>query len=313
MFYARTAFFLIVGFLVPVLFAVVVGPRIFSSSVEYPNIGADLAQPYLAPGNDSSAGDSSAGDSSPGEFSAGFISGAQTLEISRGESYASIEDDRLLDPQSDKLFVVTFAVRFDELPRVGKRQSLILKYDNLSRPHSGWGVSVRRRDTSLRPEVYWVAPDGKGDWFSFEPMNLIPGNWYRFTLVAKSRHFLSFYCEELSGPSKLADTAPQSRFMGGYDLAGIPEPRSGARLNIGSTRSTSDTFSGNIGLVLIAQLPELPADRFAVGRFLEGSPATLGGKLPADSVMLWIGREGFDASRNRRPVTLNGSARWKLM
>jgi hypothetical protein len=216
------------------------------------------------------------------------------------EAYAAAEgirsDEGLseLDPRTDKAFIVSVRVRFDQLP-AGKARNIILsKYDRRERVgERGWALSLRRFDTSLRPEIFWRGNDG-GDWYIFDEVSLALKNWYAFTIVSERGNYLSLYIQNLGAAGTENGDV---RFLGGYDVSGFSPPSSGARPVSGDSRSNALMLQGALADVLIAAPEDLPED---MRGFLNGGPAEIAGKFPEDRINLWVENGGRDKSRFKR-------------
>lgn len=285
-------------------------------------IGAPLLFDYVVGPADLSSSASSARIQMP-EIMTG--KGDEQLTIAEGSAFASVRSDSALEISPNLPFIVSALVRFDQLPTGEDRHVFIAKFAGKNPPYAGWAFAMHRLSTSLRPEIYWRGDDGQGGWFAFERVNLRTDQWYSFTAVLSKELSLSLYLQEakmspealrlLSQASVLNEpTDPANntlQFLGGYDVSGIPLPRTRADLNFGAIRADQKAFHGELSSLLIAAPQELPRSKRKLMAFLNGGSKKIHSQLKDEDVKLWISERGIDESGFARPTTLSGGAQWK--
>ncbi|MCB0344666.1 MAG: hypothetical protein KDD66_06100 [Bdellovibrionales bacterium] len=298
----RIFLFSLLGFIAPVLGSVLLISTYYSD--------ASSTRDLTAPPHDGSADDLGKGNM------------PKVITVGSGVAFASINSYPELDAAVDKNFLVSFLVRFDELPDTTYRHNLIAKYARNKRPYPGWAVGVHRRATSLRVEAYWRDAKGAGGWFPFDSISLTPKKWYAVSLVIQPRNSLAIYVQDVGAPfespqsgvlsfgEKLRTNAP-AKFEGGYDISEIGVPATNAELVLGATRQGKEGFRGNVALVLLARPDDLGKSVEEHVRILDGGPSHIVGKLRPEDVSLWITESGSDESRFQSKIELSGQASWQ--
>lgn len=239
----------------------------------------------------------------------------------RGTSFAFVKGEGL-DPEEDELFLVSFMLRFDTLPLVGKRNNIVAKYERDRQPYPGWAVAVHRLSTSVRPEVYWRGEDGKGGWLTFADVEFLPNRWYAMSVVARPGKMISVYIQALaphdhagarsaSGWVQVGDVLEPLGdviFAGGHDISGLQTPRTVSDLQVGAKARGKTAFRGDIAHLLISTPTELSLSIDNLRTALSGGPLTIRRLFAADDVQLWIGDSGRDESRFARLVETAGAS-----
>ncbi len=230
-----------------------------------------------------------------------------------------VDSDESLGPNPEKTFVVSFFLRFAELPEVGRRQKFIAKYDRAHSPYAGWAIAFRRLRTSQRPEVYWQDLSGKGGWFSFEAWEFKPHTWYSLTMLARPEDYLGLFVQELNisslgssigsatgssfGPSPSGDGLKKIKFLGGFSLSGLSCPATSGPLEVGVRGPRPGNASSEVAEILVARSNVLPNDREELSSLLSGGSIHLSQVLPVADISLWIDEKGVDKSHFSRKLS----------
>ena len=74
---------------------------------------------------------------------------AEAFFIPGGGSYASVIHSKRLDPTAEAYFLVSLAVRLNELPPKGVKQNIVEKYQADKFPYPGWSFAVPNLGTCL--------------------------------------------------------------------------------------------------------------------------------------------------------------------
>jgi hypothetical protein len=210
--------------------------------------------------------------------------------------HARIDGASELDPHQEDLFLVSFLVRFEELPSEKLRHNIIEKYETSTRPYAGWAVGVQRINDRVRPQVYWRDSKGQGGWFTFESVELVPKQWYCITLVARDSEYLSLYSQRMFIKKEpKADVGV--KFLGGHSLKEISTPKTRANVSLGVVRSNGKSFQGDFGYVVIARPNNLPEDIDSLLEYLAGGAARIRDKLGSADLLLSINEKWQDDSR----------------
>ncbi len=101
-----------------------------------------------------------------------------------------------MDPLPNENFLVSFVVRVDRLPRLGREILLLGKTERVRKKTRGWSISIGHLDTGFRPSVFWRSAEG-GEEFTFERFDFRPGTYYAFTLVAHPQRYLALYVQKI--------------------------------------------------------------------------------------------------------------------
>lgn len=241
----------------------------------------------------------------------------KVITVGSEVAFAAVAPHPGLDAAPDEPFLVSFLVRFDELPEEGYRHNLVAKYSGSTRPYPGWAVGVHRRSTSLRLEVYWRDALGSGGWFPFDSVSLVPKKWYALSLVARPRQSLALFIQDIDTPfdddgaeGRELRTGSRVKFVGGHDVSDVGIPGTDAHLVLGATRQGKEGFTGNVALVLIAHPKALASSAEEFRRALDGGPTHIVKKLHPEEISLWITERGTDESRFASAVELSGQATW---
>lgn len=229
-------------------------------------------------------------------------------EIDKSDAKASPDGEaqnqilRTLDPKPDRGFVASILFMMERLPPEDSRYSIATKISNESRYNLGWGMFIKRFETSVRPEVYWQgAADGAGT--VLERYDFRPRIFYALTLVARPGEYLGVYVQPLgSAPlyrdRNLRSTADEAyraekdskhgpvSFLGGADLAELKLPESSTALTFGVARKNSRGLSGWVREVLVAYPKTLPKTISDYQNFLDGGPSRIAARLSPDEIGL---------------------------
>ena len=294
-----------VGFCVPIGLALLVAPQLFPRALDARSVSGE-AYSRAALGIPAEGGE------------------ADRLPDADGPSQGSapfrtIATDRRLDPEPGKVFVVSFLFRVENLPRQGKRQKIIYKYDNEHKPFAGWAIALRRLDSSTRPEVYWQSAAGDGGWFSFDHFNLKKRTWYAATFTARPGDYMNLYirefptmpdgspdrtaAEESDEPSFGLTPIGEVVFSGGYSLTGIETPVTASPLQFAARQSRGGEMRLELAELAIGAHEDFPTKPERVRPVLQGEFADLLRLLPETSLALHIDPSGEDKSPAARPIS----------
>ncbi len=227
-----------------------------------------------------------------------------------------VDSDDYLDPQAGQIFLVSAKFRLIELPAVGVREKIVVKYDGNNKPYPGWAIALHRFSSSARPSVYWKNIKGEGGWYTFNAVSLNPGKWYVITLLARGGDFLSVYLEKLpaktggiegesvSVANSVADSSRSISFCGGFDVSDAGLAKTASPLIVSGLIVNGKGGGVEVESLLIASPPLGRPTVEEVKRIIAGGPAAAihQGIDPAD-LLLWITPNGKDLSRFSRSVT----------
>jgi len=235
--------------------------------------------------------------------------------LESSNQFAAIESDEFLDPQAGRGFFVSVAFRLEELPKVGKPQKIIAKYDSKNHPYPGWALGVAKYPTSTRPAVFWRDKLGVGEWFPFEEVKLELNLWYQLSLVYDKNKTLRVFFQPLGlKRSVVPEEASQSpwlgaspvQYLGGYNMDHIGVPQTTARLYFGSRSSLPKSFRGEIEAIVLGKPLAGMHSNEEFQQFFSDGAQTFLAKIPAKDVYLQITPEAKDVSRFKRAVIVEG-------
>lgn len=239
---------------------------------------------------------------------------ARVIQVDRGASYATVDADSWLDPAEKTAFLLSFFVKFERLPREGMRHSIVSKFDGRNKPFPGWSIALKRRKTSLRPEVYLRSSEGKGGWFVFDSYPFETEHWYILSVVIVPEGYISFYVQHVGSQAQIATQKDQQMqqvvFAGGYPTEELKAPFTVAPLVLGARRRAEKAFLGEVAQVLVAGPKDLPRNINETKELLNGGGPYIVSRLENDEVFLWIGEQGKDQSQFGRTIRFSGKASW---
>lgn len=304
-----------VGFSVPIGLALLVAPQLFPRAIDARTFSGE-AYSRAALGIPSGAREADRLPDADGPSAA--ATGAQDSS-GTAASVRTVATDRGFDPEPGKVFVVSFLFRVENLPRQGKRQKIIYKYDNDKKPFAGWAIALRRLDSSTRPEVYWQSGAGDGGWYSFDHFNLKKRTWYAATFTARPGDYMNLYIREFpTMPDGTPDRTPADEsdepsvgvtpvgevvFSGGYALTGIETPVTDAPLQFAARQSGGGEMRLELAELAIGAHEDFPTNPERIRPVLQGEFADLLRLLPETSLALHIDPSGADKSPAARPIS----------
>ena len=238
-------------------------------------------------------------------------------------SYVRISSSPELNPTSGSYFVVSFLVRFRQLPQDRQRHNIIEKYDSERFPYSGWAIGVTRINGLIRPQVYWRDGYGHGGWFNFDSFDCQINNWYAVTLVSHKAKYISVYVEPFG--QKLSESLEDNTgyfnyniynsiarsskdgessvvFLGGQPTFDIAPPATGATLELAVTKASGQSFNGDVELFLIATPRELNDSVKILQSQLRSGPLGLRLQLKGADIALAINSAWRDESHYAREI-----------
>ena len=298
--FLRSLLLCVLALLLPAALAVFVSPLIFSNSSSPLSSETDAVLHPIVDRSEKKAQETEAAKLS-------------LLDGDPLSSYVSVSNDPALDPREDEIFLLAILLKVEDLPKAGKREKVIYKYDSSTPPYAGWALALHRMSTSLRPEVYWRDDAGKGGWFSFDEFNLVKGAWHRFYLFAQAGEFLSLYVERLDkssvystnikdGKKKLSETI----FLGGFEISDVSLPNNSGDLFLRATNGRSRSFRTEISEVIIANVLKVPSSSKKVTKLLSKGTKKVVEYIGLEQIELWLDRSGQDLSSRKRLVTSRG-------
>lgn len=290
------------GFLLPIVVAIKVGPQLFLYTFRH-----------------STSLDISSNEEGHSKLTSDDNEGGSLEPMS---SNRFVDSTPALDPGPDNYFVSSVIFRVTSLPRVGKRQKLIGKYQASNKPGAGWAIVLRRLSTSTRPEVYWQSADGKGGWFTFERFRFLKDRFYALTMVSRPGDFMSLYVEEIKPdeakelaqseqttggifedePGAYQERVSGPQFLGGYTLGEVNLQSTDARLEFAPRVVDAGEFRGEVTSVLVARPAKLPKNREKLQELLTGGPLEFASRFDPNEVALLVKEDGVDYSTGARAV-----------
>lgn len=304
----RTVILAVLAFGVPIGIALVSSPFLFKNAISTPHINSDALL------NDKQLGDAACIEGMAYEGESCADGNSQALQVSEGSGrYASIDSSPELNPSSDNYFVVSFLVRFYDLPQDRQRHNIIEKYDSEHFPYPGWAIGITKINGLIRPQVYWRDGYGHGGWFTFDSFDCTVNNWYAVTLVTRGNQYLSVYVEpfgeRLTSPTgasswNISDRHASSRvvFLGGHPTFDVAPPATGALLELAVTKANGKSFKGDVELFLVAAPREFGDDVTHLQDYLSGGPLGLRSQLKATEVAISINSTWRDESQYAREI-----------
>ena len=198
--------------------------------------------------------------------------------VSGPQSYLNVNAGELLDPPSDKDFLVGGWFKLRTAPRPGERMVFFSKIDEQTR--SGYAVGLARDNDSMRPIVYWRDTQGRGGWRNFPEYAVPARTWFLLGLSFYGGRYLGLHMVTLA-----EDAKPQVKLIGGYDLGEGAYLKSTAPLLIGA--SGNSAFRGKIGPVAVFNARDLKQDLSSILDELSIAPRQVPSRFSEANVLFW--------------------------
>ncbi len=208
------------------------------------------------------------------------------------------QDDLNPLPGKDFLFFAWFQLR--RLPLEGNRLILVSKYSPETKNEPGYRIAIEKAGGTPRIAVYWRDSSGKGRWFTFGELPLLPREWFMLGVSLHNQRYLGVHTISLASTGK-ADV----RLIGGYDLGEESViPDSAADLVLGSVRSGG--FRGRLGAIGIIQGKELARDFKPLLKELGKSPQSKPSSVSSRMIRLWTTDFSSDNSEFKHEFAREG-------
>ena len=185
-----------------------------------------------------------------------------------------------LDPVAGSDFLVYGWFSLKDLPAVDHNLILLEKRDGRDRRQPGYSVGIRHDKDAFRPIVYWRDRAGRGRWFSFSDMEILPRTWMMLALSFRDGRYIG-----LHGSLRISESDVRSKLLGGYDLQQTILPHTDSPLVAGSINDRR--LKVKLGPVGVVSGPGLSGDFKAVLKDVIKRPLQPPATVRNSNVVLW--------------------------
>jgi len=220
---------------------------------------------------------------------------ASPIKINARGAFLKVQNAQNLSPSKEKDFLAIAWFNVQDLPTPGQRMFLLSRYDAEAGNKSGYAVALARTADSLRPEVYWRDEKGKGGWYVFSDVKILPGFWFMLGLTYYQDRYLGTYLGNYQENGKIKlETA------GGYDLGRSILPKGDFSLKVGSVKT--GLFTGNLGPVGIFSKANMSLEiRDILKNFLK-DPVAVPDFFNDEDILFWSPDAKTDLSPNNHDI-----------
>ena len=216
-----------------------------------------------------------------------------------------VRDHQGLDPLSGRDFLLLGWFNLKRLPQPGKRIVLLSKYEDHSLTPKGYALGLLRDADACRPVVYWNDRGGKGGWYVFSQMDILPRTWFMLALSFRRDRYLGLHSALYLDDAE----SPRIQLLGGYDLESAVIPESNAQLVMGSFRTSS--LRGMIGTIGIFESENLSEDLDSILFSAAANPGEIPDTFDEQQVKFWSVDGVHDLSSFAHRVERSGEGRPK--
>ena len=118
-------------------------------------------------------------------------------ELESDKSYIEVDSSKALEPNRNNLFVSSITFSIPGSLKEGEAIKFFTKYNADKKPYVGWGLRLKKKAGTIRPEIYWQGDKAKGGWYSFAEIKLNYKKWSTITLIASKANSISLYYQNL--------------------------------------------------------------------------------------------------------------------
>jgi hypothetical protein len=220
----------------------------------------------------------------------------EAVSLRGSGSYIRIKHREDLLPVAERDLLILGWFKLPDPPSIGDRNILLLKYDSGSKTRSGYGLALSRVGESVRPEVYWRGPEGKGGWYAFPDMPFIPSTWFALILSFREGKYLGLHTTNLLG-----DENPEIRLLGGYDVTDVGIPANQDDLIFGAPEHSS--YRGQLGPLGLFSLSNLSPKFKEILKDAVRRPLDVPGGISPEHILLWMPQPFIDLSSRSHEIT----------
>lgn len=195
-------------------------------------------------------------------------------------AWQAVGHSKQFDPDSASDFVFSLRFRATGPAKLGKRKLFVKKYSQGQKKPVGWAFALKRFDTSVRPEFYINNESGKGEWFTFDAVNLEQGRWLQLFLVRRRDGSTGLLLRR-EGESSL-------KFLGGYDTSQLGLSENSAEMFVAPNLLDGADFKGEIAEIALIRPAELPRSEVKLTRLLQEYVKAPEDVFPEEDVKLLV-------------------------
>jgi hypothetical protein len=163
-----------------------------------------------------------------------------SFRVGRPGDVLRVAHDVGITPRQGDDFLFWIWVRMRSPLEPGQRAAVVGKYDPKSKQRIGFSLAFERDLDGVRPMVYWRDEQGRGDWYSFAPLQMSQRSWVMVAVSFRESRYLGVHAAELSPGAPI-------QLLGGYELEGGGLPTNSSDLVLGAFGTSP--FRGRIGPV----------------------------------------------------------------
>ena len=205
-------------------------------------------------------------------------------------AFLKVLPSELFAPSLGKYFFVVAWFNIQDLPSSGQRVFLLSRYESSKSTKSGYAIAISRTIDSLRPEVYWRDEAGRGGWYSFSDVKILPGYWFMVGLTYYDDTKLGMYVGSYEGNGRVI-----LQPAGGYSFPEPILPASMYPLKVGSVKT--GLFTGNIGPVgIFAKESRDHVEIKSIFKNFLKSPMAVPDTFKKDEILFWTPDAKHDLS-----------------
>lgn len=218
----------------------------------------------------------------------------KVLRIPQDVQSLEIAPSSALSPRRGEGFLMALWIQPRREARTRDRLPLLTRLDSGAPHRTGYQITVEGEGDSIRPRVYWQDSSGAGGWYLFNEFLAEPRVWYLLALSFTEDRYLGLHVATYRG----ADSKPEIRLLGGYELPGVVVPDPQAPLLIGAYRGSflrsdfgafgAGTFASDHDLQelirSIAREPQSFLEEMSGGGFFDAELKDAGGALTVSTI-----------------------------
>ncbi len=225
----------------------------------------------------------------------------ENIAIQWQGAFLKVSDSPLLTPKADQDYMLSAWFNLRRVPEAGESTALLSKVDHSLPLKPGFSLSLSREGSLVRPVLYWKDSHGKGGWYHFSEIRIVPRTWFNLVLSVQNSDTIGLNIITLEEGKE-----PQRELLGGFKLSVPVNPLSNSPLYFGSHHTGS--FRGKIGPVAIFAGKELRDDYKEILKETASDPLSIPPSVKESEVILWTPDGKKDLSPFSHPVGLSKAA-----
>lgn len=225
----------------------------------------------------------------------------ENITVQSQGAFLRISESPVLSPQPDKDYILAAWFNLKRVPQAGEDMSLISKVDHSHPFKPGFSLALSRHGSLVRPVIYWKDSQGKGGWYNFSEVRIVPRTWFSFVISVYGADRIGLHMVTIEEGQK-----PKRDLLGGFQLSVPVYPVTKEPLYVGSLQSGS--FRGKIGPISVFSGKNLHKDFKDILKEISRDPLSIPSDIKPTEVMLWCPDGRNDRSSYNHPITRSKAA-----